>query len=378
MISRIIEKSIKDSLFKEKVVILYGARQVGKTTIVKKIQNQYTDSKYFNCDEGFVRQNLNQLENSKDLKEFFGNSKLVIIDEAQRVKNIGLKLKLMVDNYPETQILVTGSSSLEIGKEINEPLTGRKIIFNLYSLAFNEVGLNRFELKNISFLEKSMRFGLYPEIYLTNDQNEIQNKLNILVDSYLYKDILELVEVRNSKEILDRLLQLLAFQIGSEVSFTKLANDLNISQDTVQKYIILLEESFIIFRLSAFSRNLRQEVLKTRKIYFYDLGIRNSIIQNFNPLALRDDVGKLWENFIILERLKQLKYSRIYSNQYFWRNYAQSEIDYIEEKNGVLDCFEFKWGSNKKAKLPKSFQEAYPNHTFNVVNPDNWLNFLGG
>jgi predicted AAA+ superfamily ATPase len=197
------------------------------------------------------------------------------------------------------------------------------------------------------------------------------------VESYLYKDILELVEIRNSKQILDRLLQLLAFQIGNEVSFTSLANDLNINQETVQKYIELLEDAFIIFRLPAFSRNLRQEVFKTRKIYFYDLGVRNSLIKNFNPLSLRDDLGSLWENFMIIERLKQNKYKRVLANMYFWRNYAQAEIDYIEEKDGILNCFEFKWNDRKKAKLPNSFKEAYPDHTFKVINQENWLEILG-
>jgi predicted AAA+ superfamily ATPase len=350
---------------------------VGKTTLVKDIQTKFPQSKYFNCDEGFVRQNLNQLENSQDLKEFFGDSSLIIIDEAQRVANIGLKLKLMVDNYPQTQFLVTGSSSLELGKEIGEPLTGRKIVFNLYSLACEEVGLSKFELKNPSFLEKVFRFGLYPEIFTQTDQDKTKEKLDFLVDSYLYKDILELVEIRNSREVLEKLLQLLAFQVGNEVSFSKLASDLNINQETVQKYISLLEDAFVIFKLPAFSRNLRQEIFKTRKIYFYDLGIRNSLIKNYNPLNFRDDLGKLFENFVIVERLKHLKYNHILANLYFWRNYAQAEIDYIEEKDGVLNCFEFKWNDRKKAKLPKSFQENYPNHTFEVINRENWWKLVG-
>lgn len=376
MFTRQIQKDIEKSLFGGKVVILYGARQVGKTTVVKEIQAKFPSSKYFNCDEGFVRQNLNQLENSKDLKEFFGESSLIIIDEAQRIDNIGLKLKLMVDNYPQTQFLVTGSSSLELGKEINEPLTGRKIVFNLYPLSCGELGLSKFELKDANFLEKVFRFGLYPEIFTEASQDKTKEKLDFLVDSYLYKDILDLVEIRNSKELLAKLLQLLAFQVGSEVSFTKLANDLNINQETVQKYISLLEDAFIIFKLPAFSRNLRQEIFKTRKIYFYDLGVRNSLIQNFNPLSLRDDIGKIFENFLIVERLKYLKYNHISGNFYFWRNYAQAEIDYIEEKDGTLNAFEFKWNPKKQSKIPPSFAKAYPNHTFRTINKDNWLEIL--
>lgn len=374
IIQRKIQGLVENSLFKGKIVIIYGARQVGKTTLVKEIQKKYPkDSAYFNCDEIDIRQSLAD-KTSTELKAFLGNSKLIILDEAQRVKNIGLTLKLLADNFPEMQIIATGSSSFELSNEISEPLTGRKTEFFLYPFSIEELRLIYSDLEIDRILERRMVFGMYPEI--VRDEAGVGDRLKSLARSYAYKDILQYQNIKNP-EVLEKLIQVLALQIGCEVSYNELATLIGVDKNTVASYIRILEKAFIIFRLSPFSRNLRNELKKLRKIYFYDTGIRNALINNLNPLELRQDVGALWENFMISERIKYNNNNNKDVNCYFWRTLQKQEIDYIEELQGTLTGFEFKWKKDK-FKVPKAFSDAYPGSAVGLVNKDNYANFVGG
>jgi hypothetical protein len=372
IIKRIIQKQIEKALFHNKVIIIYGARQVGKTTLVKSIQKNYQkQSAYFNCDEPDIRAALTD-KTSTEIKSFFGSKKLIILDEAQRVKNIGLTLKLMVDNFPKTQIIATGSSSFELSDKIKEPLTGRKYEFHLYPFSLKEAGFIYSDLEINRLLDKMMIFGMYPAVMLA--ANEQEKELKELTKSYLYKDALQYQNIKNP-EILEKLLQALALQIGNEVSYNELANLLLIDKNTVANYIRILEQAFIIFRLNPFSRNLRSELKKMRKIYFYDVGIRNALINNLNPLNLRQDVGALWENFMISERLKNNSNSNIELNSYFWRTKQGQEIDYLEEVGGEISTYEFKWKQNKW-QPPKAFIESYPRSKNQLINRENYRQFL--
>lgn len=365
-------RAIKNA--KRPALIIYGPRQVGKTTLIQEINQSYgAEAAYFNCDFPDVREQFSY-DNVQHLKTLLKGIKILSLDEAQRIQNIGLVLKILVDNYPDVQVLATGSSSFELSNQINEPLTGRKVVFHLYPFSFLELYGTENLLEQQRHLPFLLRFGSYPDVVLGSEQ-EAPARLHELTDSYLFKDIFNFQQLRKS-EILVRLLRLLAFQIGSEVSFQELASQLGIDQTVVQKYIHLLEEAFVIFRLGAFKKNLRTEVSKSRKIYFWDLGIRNALINNFNTLTLRDDVGALWENFCISERLKKLHNQKKYPNTYFWRTYQQKEIDYIEEADGVLDAYEFKWSSNKKSKLPAEFIEKYQPRITKIISPDNFVEWL--
>lgn len=366
---RLLEDRIKRYLFKGKAVIIYGARRVGKTTLVKEIQSEHKESLYLNCDEPDVRLALTD-KTSTELLNFIGNKKLVIIDEAQRVKNIGLTLKLLVDNAPYLQVIATGSSSFDLSNKISEPLTGRAFEFHLGPFSVQETGSNQVELQRL--LETRLIFGLYPEIVV--NQNERQEILKTIYKNYLYKDALEYQGLK-SPELIEKLLAALALQIGSEVSYTELAALLGVDQKTVASYIRLLEQAFVIFRLSPLSRNLRKEISKSRKIYFCDTGVRNAVINNFNPLSLRNDIGPLWENFVIAERLKRNEVFGKQANYYFWRTWNQQEIDFIEEEGGILSGWEIKW-DGKKLKPPKSWTETYKNSTYQVINKENFLEFL--
>jgi len=373
MINRKIEKNIVESFFKEKVVIIYGARQVGKTTLVKKIASKYSkDSSYFNCELVSVQEALS-IPEPKRIKDFLGNSKIIILDEAQRVKNIGLILKVLVDAYPELQIIATGSSSFDLANEINEPLTGRKLVFNLFPLSLEEIMGDKGFLEVESNLERILRFGSYPEVFFLNEEEAII-KLEEISSSYLFKDILNFDKIKKSS-ILVKLLQLLALQIGSEVSYNELATKLGINRITVEKYIDILEQCFIVFRLNSFSRNLRNEISKSIKVYFYDLGIRNILIKNLNPLSIRNDSGFLWENFCIIERIKKNKYSNIFANYYFWRNFEKKEIDLIEERDGKLYAYEFKI-NKEESKVPPIFFKTYRDAEYKTINRGNYYNFL--
>ena len=372
-IKRIIQQNIENGLFKGKIAIVYGARQVGKTTMVKEIQKKYPDqSVYYNCDESDIR-NAFTNKTSTELKAFIGNKRLVIIDEAQRVENIGLTLKLIADNFPSTQIIATGSSSFDLSNKIAEPLTGRKNEYYLYPFSLAELKNNYSELEIDRLLERRMIYGMYPEIVQSAEGTE--QKLKSLALSYTYKDILQYQYIKNP-EVLEKLLKALALQIGNEVSFNELAGTVGVSKQTVENYIQLLEKAFIIFRLSPFSRNLRNELKKMRKIYFYDTGIRNALINNFNPLDLRQDTGNLWENFMMSERVKFNSYREAGANIYFWRTTQKQEIDLIEEKGGVLSAFEFKWKKDA-FKKPKAFLDAYVGSKIELVNKDSYHKFVG-
>ena len=376
LIKRTIQKFIEKNLFEGKIIVIYGARQVGKTTLLKVLQKQYSNKRslFINCDEEDSRNSLYNVT-STYLKNLFKGYDIIFIDEAQRVKNIGLTLKIAIDSMPEKQLIVTGSSSFDLANEINEPLTGRKYEFHLHPFSLNEIAgsLSPFERRRL--LPTWLTFGLYPDVI--NKPNKAEFVLNNLTQGTLYKDALEYQNIKRS-ELLFKLLQALAFQIGQEVSYNELANLLKTNKATVERYVYLLEQSFIIYRLTPFSRNLRNELKKLRKIYFYDVGIRNALINAYGPLEFRNDIGALWENFIISERIKYNLNHNHRTNQYFWRTRKQQEIDYLEEENQKLSAFEFKWNPKKVRKqAPKPFREAYPNTPFRSITPENYQEFVG-
>lgn len=373
VIKRHIQDIIVSRLFKGRAVIIYGARQVGKTTLIKEIQKDYeASSVYFNCDEPDIREALTE-KTSTELKSFIGNKRLVLIDEAQRIRNIGITLKLIIDNYPEIQVIATGSSSFDLSNQISEPLTGRKYEFRLFPFSISELKQVYTEIEIERLLDNRMVMGMYPDVVIKSD--EAEEILRDITKSYLYKDVLQFQYIRNP-EILNKLLQALALQVGSEVSYNELAGMLKIDKKTVSSYMSLLEKAFIIFRLSPFSRNLRNELKKLRKIYFVDTGIRNALINNLNPMKLRQDTGGLWENFLISERMKIFNNSSVVINFYFWRTHQQQEIDLIEEQGGSIYGYELK--QNKKTyKIPKAFLDAYPEVKVDLINKNNYKKFLG-
>ena len=373
-IKRKLEEVIKTNLFQGKVVIVYGARQVGKTTLVRKIAQDVTDSySYLNCDELDVLSRLQSAETSEALRQIIGEQKLVVIDEAQRVKNIGLKLKLMNDTYPETQIIATGSSSFDLANEVNEPLTGRSFEFWLFPLRLDELFDATKTIEAQRKLGSLLIYGSYPDVYnLESDELKAQ-RIKYLAANYLYKDILKFNNIKSS-EIVIKLLLALALLVGSEVSYNELATMIGINKKTVSDYIELLEKAFIIFRLPPYSGNLRKAIGKMRKIYFLDLGIRNAVINNLNPIQVRDDVGKLWENFVIAEKYKQQLGLGFKTNYYFWRTYDKQEVDLVEDRGGRLYGFEIKWGG--KDRRPPAAWVGYKNSTWKTINRDNYLEEL--
>jgi len=373
IIKRTIQERIEKLLFKKKIIIIYGARQVGKTTLVKEIQKKYfNNSLYLSCDEPDIKNALTD-KTSTEIKSFLGDKKFIIIDEAQRVKNIGLTLKLIIDNFPKIQVIATGSSSFDLSNQIIEPLTGRKYEFNLYPLSLEEITAIYSDLEIKRIIEQRIIFGMYPEIVFSGQEAKI--KLKNIAQSYLYKDILQFQNIKNS-EAIEKLLQALALQVGNEVSYSELGQISGVDKKTVASYIQILEKAFVIFRLSPFSRNLRNELKKLRKIYFFDTGIRNALINNFNSLNIRQDLGNLWENFIISERIKHNNNSGIGKNNYFWRTREGKEIDYLEESQGLIRGMEIKWKGDKKTKIPKIFLETYTNSKIDIINKDNYLDIL--
>lgn len=374
MINREIQFSIESKLFKSKLIIIYGARQVGKTTLLKKIGEKFEgQSIYINCDEPDIRELLTDVT-STQLKNLVGNKKLVLIDEAQRVKNIGITLKLFVDQIKEVQVIATGSSAFELSNIINEPLTGRKYEYHLYPISLRELNQNLSWLEVNRLLEERIIYGMYPEVIL--NPSEKKTLLKEITRSYLFKDILSYEGIRKP-EILEKLLIALAAQIGSEVSYNELANTVGIDKDTITKYIDILEKAFIVFKLPPFSKNLRTEITKMRKIYFYDTGIRNALITNFNSLQSRNDKGSLWENFLISEKLKMNQAVGIDVKSFFWRTSQQQEIDYIEDIDGNLHTYEFTFNEKKKKQISKTFLNAYKTMTDTIVNNKNYGSFLG-
>jgi len=373
MIQRALQNRIEKRLFKGKIILLTGSRQVGKTTLVKAlVEKTKMRHLWWNGDEPDIREILSGAT-STQLKTLVGSHQLVVIDEAQRISNIGLTLKLLIDNFKDVQVIATGSSSLDLANQINEPLTGRKYEFNLFPLSFIELAAHTDELQENRLVEHRLIYGYYPDI-VTNPGQEVEF-LSLLSESYLYKDVFNLEKIRKPA-LLQKLLQAIALQIGSQVSFNELAQLTGADVGTVERYIDLLEKTFVLFRLGSLSRNLRNELKKTRKIYFWDTGVRNAIIRNFNPLNLRQDTGALWENFLISERLKSNHYAGKFVNSWFWRTRSQQEIDYVEEFGGSLHAFEFKWRPGKKVRFPKSFSEAYPQSEQKVIDRKNFIQFL--
>jgi len=374
MINRKLESIIISKLFKGKAIIVLGPRQTGKTTLLKQIAaRQNEDLLWLDADEPIVRSQLTNA-NISDLKLIIGKNKILVLDEAQQIKNIGLTLKLITDHIPEVQLLVSGSSSLELAEGIGEPLTGRKYEYYLFPLSYMELVEHYGYMEEKKLLEQRLVFGSYPEV-VTHLEN-MREILGLLAGSYLYKDIFKYKDLRRP-ELLESLLQALALQIGSQVSYHELGKIIGADTETVQRYIGLLEKTFVIFRLRAFSRNIRNEIKKSRKIYFYDNGIRNALISNFNPLNLRADKGALWENYLVSERMKHIHYNDIFTNRYFWRTQQQQEIDYIEERDGILHAYEIKWKTASKPRVPLTFAKAYPDYHFELLTTENYEPFLG-
>jgi len=372
MIYRQLESNIKTKLNTGKAIILLGARQVGKTTLLMNLFQDKNNVLWLNADEEDVR-NLFDQASSTRLKAIFGNAKVIVVDEAQRIPNVGLRFKLITDEIPDVQLVASGSSAFELANNLNEPLTGRKWEFQMYPISFSEMVKHHGMLAENRMIPHRLLYGYYPEI-VNNPGNEI-SFLKQLTDSFLYKDILMLEQIKKSETIIT-LLKALAYQIGNQVSSNELAQICKIDSKTIDKYLSLLEKSFIIFRLNSFSRNIRNELKKSKKIYFYDLGIRNALINNFSQIENRQDLGALWENFLIAERLKQNQYLEKWRNTYFWRNTEQNEIDYIEEYNDQLYAYEFKWNPNAKARSTKSFIKGYPDAQVKVIHKDNFEEFL--
>lgn len=356
-----------------KVIVLFGPRRVGKTTLIKKFLEDREHFLFVSGDDIYVREFLSSGSIEK-LKGFIGNKTLLVIDEAQEIENIGLNLKLLTDHLPHLEIVATGSSTFDLAKHVGEPLTGRKKVLNLYPLSQMELNAIETPSEVKAHLEDRLIYGSYPEVITTISRDERAEYLREIVSSYLYKDILRFDLVQKSKKLHD-LLTLLAFQIGKEVSLSELATQLGINRLTVEKYLDLLEQVFVLVNIRGFSRNLRSEVTKTSRYYFYDVGVRNALINNFNPLALRSDVGELFENYLVLERLKKQHYLPLSSNNYFWRTYDQKEIDWVEEREGKLHGYEFKW-STQKAKAPSLWVETYNEASFQGIDRENYLTFI--
>ena len=374
MITRTLQKPIEEALFKGKVIVIFGARRVGKTTLVKQIISTRPGSKYINCELG---QNQDALEttNTDLLISYLGKkTSIAVLDEAQHVRNIGIVLKVLADTFPNLQLIVTGSSGFDLVNKIAEPLTGRSRLFQLLPFSFEEL----LQVKDLLTLKSSadtiMRFGLYPEVYDKTEEVAIEELDNIAVN-YLYKDLLMFENLRRS-DLIRGLVKAIALQLGNQVSLNNLANMLGENVHTIKKYLELLEKTFVIFRLSSFSRNLRNEINKGMKIYFLDPGIRNSIIRNFNPMDIRTDTGGLWENFFIVERMKYHNNHRRMVNYYFWRTYQKDEIDLIEEMNGKMTAFECKYNPRKKISLPNTFTETYPDSSQVIITPDTFWKYI--
>lgn len=372
MIKREIQNSILADFKRKKVIVLLGARQVGKTTLLLSLQSDKERVLSLNCDNIDDRLLL-EARTSTELKYLLSSYDMAFIDEAQRVKNIGLILKMIGDLKLDTQIVVTGSSSFDMANEINEPATGRLIEYNLYPFSLAELAADTSEREEKRLLENRLIYGLYPEV--VTEPADAKRTLMSLTNNYLYKDLFSYKGLKKP-DVIQKLVRALALQLGSEVSYNELSNLLGIDKETVENYICLLEKCFVVFRLDSFSRNLRNEIKKGKKIYFYDNGIRNAVISNFAPLELRTDVGALWENLMVSERVKYNAYSGSFAQLYFWRTHDQKEIDLIEEQDGILKTFEFKWNTKAKSKQPKVFTESYPNSVYEIITPESFWSFV--
>ncbi|MCE1201653.1 MAG: ATP-binding protein [Bacteroidia bacterium] len=373
MIERRLTTTINDLLFKGKVIIILGPRQAGKTTLLNSfMRRNELPSIYFNGDDDTTVRLLSRAE-LEHLKMLFGGNKLVIVDEAQRIPNIGRTAKLIADSMKDVQLILSGSSAFEISQQMSEPLTGRKISMQLYPISFAEWESHVGYLGAEQMLEQRLVFGFYPEVIINPGNQE--NLLREIADSYLYKDVLIYGQLRKADAI-RRLLQAIAFQLGSEVSYNELAKMCGLDLKTVERYVDILEQAFVVFRLGSFARNLRNELKKARKIYFYDNGIRNVIINQLQPFAVRRDQGALWENFLVSERLKRNAYADFHPNTFFWRTTMQQEIDYIEEINANIFAWEFKLNTEDKVRFPKTFLNTYPEGKTEVITRENFRRFV--
>lgn len=373
IIHRNIDETLKKWVNRKKVLVLIGARQVGKTTLLKRLFSGSEQQVWFNADEINIKERL-EILTLENIRSLIGDNKLVVIDEVQRVSNSGLLLKLMIDNFPDVQFIATGSSALEISDRVFEPLTGRHLLFHLHPFTMCEM----YPKATLFQLEQKLPFhliyGSYPDVF--NHPNDAELLLKNLAGQYLYKDVLIWKDIRKP-ELLDKLLKLLAYQMGAEVSLHELAQQLRVKSETVADYIDLLEKAFVVFRLKAFSTNDRKEISKMSKVYFWDNGIRNAIINQFNDISIRPDVGALWENFVVSERMKMNKVFRPDVQSYFWRNYNGSEVDYIEAINNHIFAYEMKWNTRKNQKVSKAFTNAYENANTQVITPLNFGDFIG-
>lgn len=374
MINRFLEQRIRDKLFKGKAILLSGPRQTGKTTLLTSIFKSEPGVRWLNGDDPETRLLLEDVTVVK-WKRILGDSTVLVLDEAQRIGNVGLKLKLITDQMPEIQVVASGSSAFELANQVNEPLTGRKWEFQLFPISYGEMEANHGFLEEHRRISERLVYGYYPEV--VNHPGEERDILSQLADSFLYKDILMWERIKKPEK-LTRLLQALAYQMGNEVSYHELGQIVDLDNQTVENYINLLEQTYIIFRLPPLSRNLRKELKRKRKIYFYDNGIRNAIIAQYQPLELRQDVGALWENWLISERKKTLHYQGIHANAFFWRTQDQQKIDYVEERDGKMWAFEMKWSAKAKPTFSKTFINAYPEHELQLINRDNYFEWLAG
>lgn len=372
MIKRCIESSIQNDFNRKKVIILLGARQVGKTTLLEGLRREGQKILSLNCDD-LDDILLIEEKTTTELRALLSSYNMVFIDEVQRVKNIGLTLKKIGDLKLYTDVIVTGSSSLDLSSEINEPATGRLIEYKLFPFSLMELANETSEREEQRMLEQRLIYGMYPEI--VTFPGDAKRTLMTLTNNYLYKDLFSYKGLKKP-DVLQKLVRALALQLGSEVSYNELSNLLGVDKETVENYINLLEKCFVVFRLDSFSRNLRNEIKKGKKVYFYDNGIRNAVLSNFAPASLRNDMGALWENLMVSERVKRNIYTGSYAQLYFWRTHDQKEIDLVEEEDGLLRTYEFKWNGKVKAKQPVSFTSAYPNSSFDVISPENFWEFV--
>lgn len=367
-------KNLKKSVIPGKVIVIYGARRTGKTTLLKEFLKNESETYTLVSGEDITIQSYLSSQSIEKLTAFVGSTRLLVVDEAQKIPHIGINLKLISDHMPDVRVIVTGSSSFDLARSTGEPLTGRKFTLKLFPLAQLEIGQIEKIHQTQANLENRLIYGSYPEIVLMPDNKRREHYLKEIVSSYLYKDILEMDGVRHSAKI-SRLLQLIAFQIGKEVSLSELGTSLGMSKNTVERYLDLLGKAFVVQRLTGFSRNLRNEITKNCRYYFLDNGIRNALINNFNLLEQRNDARELWENYIIIERLKRQEYLGGAANNYFWRTYAKQELDFVEERGGRLFGYEIKWGKAKSRK-PKEWLSAYPEASCELINRENYLKFI--
>lgn len=375
-IRRAIEESIIKKLQPNKVVVLLGARRVGKTLLLNYlIENSIHEPYVFFNGEDMAVQALLAQRTAENYERLLGDKKLLIVDEAQKVEGIGQILKLMVDSIEGLKVIATGSSVFDLANKLGEPLTGRKYTFKLFPLAQMEYSTNESMVQTRAKLEERLIYGCYPELVHLPSNQEKATYLNEMADAYLLKDILEFDGIRNSDKMFD-LLRLIAFQIGKEISLDELGRQLAMSRNTVEKYLDLLSKVFVIYKLPGFSRNLRSEITKTNRWYFYDNGIRNALIRNFNPLSIRNDAGELWENYVLAERVKYQSYTNKQMTNFFWRTYEQQEIDWIEESGGKLMAYEIKWNPAKTVRVPPAWTKAYPESSFQVIHPENYLDWI--